>query len=77
MICQQTNLRPGKMYYTFGDCHIYNNHISQCELQLTREPYNPPSLVLNQKNDIDSYDFSDFVISGYNHYDIIKGDVSI
>lgn len=77
MICELTNYRPGEMYYTFGNSHIYLNHISQCKEQLLRLPYDLPKLKVGYKNNIDDFTFNDFEVVGYNHHSTIKGKVSV
>lgn len=77
MIAEITNYRPKEMYYTFGDCHIYKNHINQCRLQVTREPYNLPQLKISKKENIDNYSFDDFEIINYKFHPTIKGEVAV
>jgi len=77
MIAEITGYRPKEMYYTFGSIHIYNNHIEQCKLQLTREPYFLPKLALNHKDNIDDFVYEDFKILDYNYHPTIKAEVSI
>ena len=71
-------LQSGDFVHTFGDVHLYNNHIDQAELQLTREPLKLPKMVLNP--DVKSiYDFryDDFQLVDYNPHPHIKAAVSI
>lgn len=78
MIAHATDLRYGDFVHTFGDAHIYKNHIEQCKLQLTREPRPLPVMNINpDKKDIFSLDYDDFQLEGYNPWPHIKGDVSI
>ena len=77
MIAELTNYRPGEMYYTFGDSHIYLNHVDQVKLQLSRNPYDLPNLNIRHKDSIDDFDFDDFEIVGYNSHPTIKGVVSV
>lgn len=77
MICEVTGFRPGQMYYTFGDSHIYNNHIGQCKEQITREPYKLPTLKINHRDSIDNFEFDDFEIIDYRHHPKITGAVSV
>ena len=78
MIAQSCNLRPGDFVHTLGDAHIYNNHIDQCRLQLTRSPRPLPTMKLNpQKKDIFDFDYDDFTLENYNPHPHIKGDVSV
>ena len=78
MMAQVCGLKPGDFVHTFGDVHIYNNHIEQVKLQLSREPRPLPSMKLNP--DVKSlFDFKseDFTLENYNPYDTIKAEVSI
>ena len=78
MVAQVCELQPGDFVHTFGDVHLYNNHIDQAELQLTREPLKLPKMVLNP--DVKSiYDFryDDFQLVDYNPHPHIKAAVSI
>ena len=78
MVEQVCELQPGDFVHTFGDVHLYNNHIDQAELQLTREPLKLPKMVLNP--DVKSiYDFryDDFQLVDYNPHPHIKAAVSI
>lgn len=78
MIAQVCGLEPGEFIHTFGDAHIYNNHIEQIELQLTREPHKLPTMIINPdvKNIFD-FKYEDFTLEGYDPYPKIKGDVSV
>lgn len=77
MVAQQVGLEPGEFIHTFGDVHIYNNHIEQVKLQLTREPRNLPQMKIKKAKDIFSYQYEDFELIGYNPHPHIKGDVSV
>lgn len=78
MVAKSAGLEYGDFVHTFGDAHIYNNHIEQCKLQLTREPRPLPTMTLNpDKKDIFSFDYDDFVLEGYNPWPHIKGEVSV
>jgi thymidylate synthase len=78
MIAQVTNLQPGEFIHTFGDAHIYLNHIEQVKLQLTRQPMPLPELKLNPaiKNIFD-FTFDDIQLLNYNAHPHIKGDISV
>lgn len=78
MIAQVCGLGVGDFVHTFGDVHIYNNHIEQCQLQLTREPRSLPKLQLNP-NITSIFDFTidDIVITDYDPHPHIKGEVSV
>tara|TARA_B100000745_G_scaffold123483_2_gene80197 strand:- start:15128 stop:15901 length:774 start_codon:yes stop_codon:yes gene_type:complete len=78
MVAQQTDLEPGDFVWTGGDVHLYNNHLEQAELQLTREPYALPKFHFARRSDsIYDYQFDDFVISEYESHPHIKGVVSV
>lgn len=78
MIAQVTGLEPGDFVHTFGDVHIYNNHLEQVKQQLGREPYPLPQMKLNPavKNIFD-FKYEDFELVGYQAHPHIKGDVSV
>src|SRR5215211_7267867 len=66
MVAQVCDLEPGEFIHTFGDVHLYNNHVEQAKLQLTREPYPLPSMKLNPAvKDIFSFTFNDFTLENY------------
>ena len=78
MIAQVCELQLGDFVHTFGDVHIYNNHIEQVKLQLTREPHPLPIMKLNPNvKDIFSFTYEDFILEGYDPHPIIKGAVSV
>lgn len=78
MMAQVTNLRVGDFVHTFGDAHIYLNHIEQVELQLTREPRPLPHMVLNPDvKDLCAFRYEDFELRDYNPYPHIPGIVSV
>ena len=66
MVAQQCDLIPGDFVWTGGDVHLYSNHLEQTKLQLTREPFPLPKLVIRRKPDsLFAYDFDDFEIVEY------------
>lgn len=78
MIAQVCGLGLGDFVHTFGDVHIYNNHIEQVKLQLSREPRHLPTMKLNPKiKSIFDFKYEDFKLEDYNPHDAIKADVSI
>ncbi len=78
MVAQECGLEPGEFIHTFGDVHIYNNHLEQVKLQLTREPYPLPVMKLNPDvTRIEDFRFEDFELTGYEHHPAIKGKVSV
>jgi thymidylate synthase len=78
MVAQVTGLQPGDFIHTFGDVHIYANHIEQVKLQLSREPRKLPSMRINPDvKDIFSFHYDDFVLENYDPHPHIKGEVAI
>lgn len=78
MIAQVCGYTPGEFIHTFGDAHIYNNHIEQIELQLSREPRPLPKMVLNPEvKNIFDFKFEDFKLLYYDPYPHIKGAVAV
>jgi thymidylate synthase len=78
MIAQVCNLQVGDFIHTFGDAHIYNNHIEQVNLQLSRECRPLPTMKLNPNvTNIFDFTFDDFTLEGYDPHPHIKGAVAI
>ena len=78
MIAQVCGLEAGDFIHTFGDAHIYNNHMEQIELQLSRTPKDLPKMTLNPEiKDIFDFDFEDFTLENYDPHPHIKGAVAI
>lgn len=78
MIAQVCNLKPGEFVHTFGDVHIYSNHMEQVNLQLSRIPRSLPTLQINPLvKDIFEFKFSDFFIANYDPYPAIKAEVAV
>ncbi len=78
MIAQVCGLKYGDFVHTFGDAHIYNNHLEQCRLQLTRDPRPLPTMKLNPAvTEIDGFTFEDFELVGYDPHPHIKAAVSV
>ena len=78
MIAQVCGLGLGDFVHTFGDVHIYNNHIDQVKLQLSRQARELPTMKLNPEvKSIFDFKYEDFKLENYNPYDAIKADVSI
>lgn len=78
MMAQATGLKAGEFIHTFGDAHIYNNHIEQVRLQLTREPYALPKLEINPKiRNIFEFKYEDFKVVDYIAHPHIKGEISV
>src|SRR5690625_5010133 len=78
LIAKETGLKIGEFIHTFGDVHIYSNHVEQVKLQLTRKPKPLPQLKINtNKESIFDYELSDFEIVGYEHHPAIKAPVAV
>lgn len=78
MMAQVCGLKPGEFIHTFGDVHIYKNHIEQVKLQLTREPRKLPRMELNKSvKSIFDFEYEDFTLLDYDPYPHIKGEVSV
>ena len=78
MVAQVTNLELGDFVHTLGDAHIYLNHIEQVKLQLTREPYKLPKMVINPDvKGIDDFKYEDFQLMDYTAHPHIKGAISV
>lgn len=78
MIAQVCGLKPGEFVHTFGDAHLYSNHLEQAKLQLTRDPLPLPKMVLNPEvTDLFAFTFEDFELQGYEAHPHIKAEVSV
>ncbi|MDH4983883.1 thymidylate synthase [Hyphomicrobium sp. D-2] len=78
MMAQVTGLKPGEFVHTFGDAHLYLNHLEQTEQQLSRAPRPLPQMKLNPDvKSIFQFKFSDFELTGYDPHPHIKGDVAV
>lgn len=78
MIAQVCDLEPGDFVHTFGDVHIYSNHMEQVQLQLSREPYPLPTMKLNKDvKDIFEFKFEDFTLENYQCHPAIKAPVAV
>ncbi|HKU36851.1 MAG TPA: thymidylate synthase [Polyangiales bacterium] len=78
MIAQVCDLQPGEFVHSFGDAHLYNNHLDQARLQLTREPRPLPVMHLNPEvRDLFAFRYEDFKLEGYNPHPGIKAEVSV
>lgn len=78
MIAQVCGLKPGEFIHSFGDVHIYTNHLEQVKTQLQREPFPLPQMKLNPNvKDIFAFKFEDFELVGYRHHEAIKGKVAV
>lgn len=78
MMAQATGLKAGDFVHTLGDAHIYNNHMEQVKLQLTREPYPLPQMKINPEvTNIFDFKYEDFELVNYQAHPHIKGKVSV
>jgi len=78
MIAQVCDLQYGDFVHSFGDAHLYNNHIEQAKLQLSRTPYELPTMKLNPSvKDIFSFQFEDFTLENYQSHPHIKAPVAV
>jgi len=78
MMAQVTELKPYEFIHTLGDAHIYNNHLDQAKLQLTREPRKLPEMKINPEvTDIFGFKFEDFELHNYDPHPHIKGEISV
>lgn len=78
MIAHVTGLKEGEFIHTIGDAHIYNNHIKQCELQLSRDCRPLPQMKLNTEIiNIFDFKYEDFELVGYDPHPHIKGEVAV
>ncbi|PSL44439.1 thymidylate synthase [Salsuginibacillus halophilus] len=78
MVAHVTGYKPGEFIHTFGDVHIYNNHVEQVKTQLQRSPHVLPTVHLNPDVDnLFSFQHEDISIQGYDPHPAIKGEVSV
>lgn len=78
IVAQMTGLKPGRLILTFGDAHIYTNHINQVKEQIARMPKQLPTLEIKNVHDkIEDYEFEDFVLHGYDPHPAIKAPLSV
>jgi thymidylate synthase len=78
MMAQVCGLKAGDFVHTFGDAHLYSNHMEQAALQLSREPRSLPTMKINPDViDIFEFKFEDFTLEGYDPHPAIKAPVAI
>ena len=78
MIAQVCDLQPGEFIHTFGDVHIYNNHMDQVRLQLSRDFRPLPTMKINPEvKDIFGFKYEDFELMNYDPHPHIKGEVAV
>jgi thymidylate synthase len=78
MVAQVTGLQPGEFIHTFGDAHLYLNHIEQARLQLSRAPRKLPTMRLNPAvKELSAFRYEDFTLEGYEPHPHIKAEVAV
>lgn len=78
MVAQVTGLQPGDFVHTFGDAHLYKNHLEQARLQLSREPYPLPAMNLNPDvDDMFGFRYDDFELTNYQYHPHIKAEIAV
>ena len=77
MVADLTGLEPGEFVHTFGDVHLYSNHVEQAKLQLEREPKPSPRLQLRSRDSIDDFVFEDVNLVGYEHHPAIRAPIAV
>ena len=78
MVAQVTGLKPGEFIHTFGDAHLYLNHLDQAREQLSRRPYPLPTMKLNPDvKDIFAFKYEDFTLENYQAHPHIKAPVAV
>lgn len=78
MVAQVCGLQPGDFVHTFGDLHLYANHLDQARLQLTRQPRPLPTMRLNPEvKDLFAFSFEDFTLEGYDPHPAIKAEIAV
>ena len=78
MVAQVCDLKPGDFVHTFGDAHLYSNHVEQARLQLSRTPFPPPTMRLNPEvKDMFGFRYGDFTLVDYQCHPAIKAPVAV
>lgn len=78
MVAQVSDLAPGDFVHTFGDAHLYSNHVEQADRQLAREPYPLPTMRLNPEvRDLFAFRYEDFELQGYQCHPGIKAPIAV
>ncbi|WP_332873102.1 thymidylate synthase [Caulobacter hibisci] len=77
MVAKVVGLQPGEFVHTFGDAHLYLNHLDQAREQLTREPKPFPTMKIADKTDLFAFEYEDFQLEGYEAHPHIKAAVSV
>lgn len=78
MLCHLTNMVPGEFIWSGGDVHIYENHLDQIKIQLSREPFPSPKIrFARQIHNINDFVYNDFILEEYQHHEPLKGAVAV
>ena len=78
MVAQVCGFEPGEFIHTFGDVHLYNNHLNQAKLQLSRSPKSLPKMIINKDvKSIFEFQYEDFILLDYHADPHIKAEVSV
>ncbi|WP_456372000.1 thymidylate synthase, partial [Thiolapillus sp.] len=78
MVAQVCGLQPGDFVHTWGDAHLYRNHLEQADLQLSRQPYPLPRMKLNPDiRELDDFRYQDFEILDYKCHSLIRAPISV
>jgi thymidylate synthase len=78
MVAQVTGYEPGEFVHTFGDAHLYLNHLDQARLQLSRQPFPLPQMRLNPEiDDIFAFRYEDFRLENYQHHPRISAPIAV
>ena len=78
MVAKICDLRPKEFVHTFGDLHLYANHLEQAKLQLSREPRTPPRMLIHgQQDEMTDFRFEDFELTGYDPHPAIKAPIAV
>jgi thymidylate synthase len=78
MVAQVTGLKPGEFVHSFGDVHLYSNHVQQAHEQLRRQPKPMPRMTLNpDRRSIFDFEYEDFMLTGYDPHPLIKAEIAV
>jgi thymidylate synthase len=77
MVAEVTGLEPGEFVHSFGDVHLYLNHLDQAKEQLGRQPYPFPTMTLQPRDDLFAFEYEDFRLEGYQAHPAIKAPIAV
>jgi thymidylate synthase len=77
MVAQQVGLEVGDFVWTGGDCHVYDNHVEQVQVQLSRAAYPFPELRLKPAPSLFDYTYEDVEVVGYQHHPALRAPVAV